>query len=162
MKSSKALWLLVLIAGFAGCQAGDQHSSSRSGSDTTQKAANSDIAALCNPRCEEVAYSKRMDANDFRPVGLRPAEAASLGAALSSTDVSGDPDKIHIHADAIKDQLVFLPDGRNDPTRESHVSGSEISIRNPKTGPSAGVKVVATPAALQLLGQREAQRVPSQ
>ena len=110
---------------------------------------------LCNPHCEQVAYSYKTDPNTFHPVGLGPAEAASLKAALESTAVSGNSEKFHVHADAIKGQLVFLPDSPNDPTRESHLSGEEISMRNPKAGSSPAVKIVPTPAALELLRQKE-------
>ncbi|PYU20831.1 MAG: hypothetical protein DMG30_19805 [Acidobacteria bacterium] len=113
-------------------------------------------SSLCNPHCEQVAYSYKTDPNTSRPLQLRSSEAASLKAALSSTPASGNRDTLHLHADAINGQIVFLPDSPNDPTRDSHLSGSEISLlRNPQAGSSSAVKVAATPAALQLIRQRE-------
>ena len=117
-------------------------------------------SSLCNPHCEQVAYSYKTDPNKVRSLQLRAAEAASLKAALGSTPVSGNPDTVHVHADAINGRLVFLPDSRTDPSRESHLSGNEVSFRNPQAN-SAAVKVVPTPAALELMRERETGPSPS-
>ena len=111
-------------------------------------------SSLCNPHCEQVAYSYKTDPNKVRSLQLRAAEAGSLKAALGSTLISGNPDTVHIHADAINGRLVFLPDSRTDPSRESHLSGNEVSFRSPQAT-SAAVKVMPTAAAVELMRERE-------
>lgn len=111
-------------------------------------------SSLCNPHCEQVAYSYKTDPNKVRSLQLRGAEAGSLKAALGSTPISPNPDTVHIHADAINGRLVFLPDSRTDPTRASHLSENEVSFRGPQAS-SAAVKVIPTPAAMELMRERE-------
>ena len=111
-------------------------------------------SSLCNPHCEQVAYSYKTDPNKVRSLQLRAAEAGSLKAALGSTEIAPNPDTVHIHADAINGRLVFLPDSRTDPSRESHLSGNEVTFRSPQAT-SAAVKVIPTPAAMELMRERE-------
>jgi|SRR5882672_1523646 len=145
------LWFLAALVWWTGCTA--NHLSTPALGETQDKTLQSE-AQLCNPHCEQVAYSYKTDPNTFHPIGLGPTEAASLKATLESTAVSGNSEKLHVHADAIKGQLVFLPDSPSDPTRESHLSGELISMRN-ISGSSPAIRIVPTPAALELLRQKE-------
>ena len=64
-------------------------------------------SSLCNPHCEQVAYSYKTDPNTSRPLQLRSSEAASLKAALSSTPASGNRDTLHLQDDvAAHDELL--------------------------------------------------------
>jgi hypothetical protein len=110
---------------------------------------------LCEPHCEQIAYSYKADPNSPHPLTLQPAESESLKAALESTPASATGDKLHLHADAIDGKLVFLPDSPKDPGRATHVAGGEISLRNAKAASSEAVRVVPTPAALELMRHRE-------
>lgn len=161
-----ALWAMAPVVFFTGCTSTHQtgpggESAGVSGGARTAKTLQEE-SSVCNPHCEQVAYSYKMDPNKLHPLQLRPAEAASLKAALGSTPVSGNPDTLHLHADAINGQLVFLPDSPTDPSRDSHLSGSEITLRNPQASSSAAVKVVPTPAALELMRHMETNSGPSQ
>src|SRR5579864_9421666 len=118
--------------------------------------------SVCKPICEGQVYAKRIDTpggvgSKWQGVALSPAETASLKAAMTDTKVSGDPQKVHVHADVTNGQLVFSPDRTPEP---AHVSGSEPEVSFGKDAPATSsipVKVVASPAAAQLLRQKEIQ-----
>jgi hypothetical protein len=158
-----AICAIAPILFFFGCTSGRQTNPNTGNtriSESTQSKTLADESSLCNPHCEQVAYSYKTDPNKFRPLQLRAAEASSLKASLASTAVSANADTLHVHADAINGQLVFLPDSPTDPSRESHASTNEVLLRNPRASSSA-VKVIPTPAALELLRQRETAAGPS-
>lgn len=153
------LWAIVTALVLTGCRSTHQPGSiggSITAAGGVQTKNLDEESSLCKPHCEQVAYSYKTDPKNVHSLQLRAAEAASLKAALGSTTVSGNSDAVHIHADAINGRLLFLPDSSTDPTRDSHLSGNEISFRNPQAN-SAAVKVVPTPGALELMRQRETQ-----
>lgn len=146
-----AIAIVLATVGCFGCKSNTSSGSARNdGSGPSLQEKN----PLCNPHCEGIAYVHVGNPGQSRPLQLQSAEESSLKAALSSTPASGDQGTLHIHADARNNQLVFLPDSSSDPNRSSHLSGDEISLSNTQRN-SAAVKVVATPAAVQLLKQRE-------
>jgi hypothetical protein len=147
-----AIGIVLATVGCFGCKSNP--SSGSAGNNGSGSASLQDKNPLCNPHCEGIAYVHVGNPGQSRPLQLQSAEESSLKAALSSTPASGDRETLHIHADARNNQLIFLPDSSNDPNRSSHLSGDEISLSNTQKN-SAAVKVVATPAALQLLKQRE-------
>ena len=110
-----------------------------------------DKSQLCNPHCEEMAYSLKKDPNSKMPVQLSPSEEGSLKSAMTKTSVPAGKQTAHIHADAVSGKLVFTPDNPTDPTRDSHPSNNDIVLHNPNAANSSPVTVVATPAALKLM-----------
>lgn len=118
------------------------------------------VESVCKPICEGQVYAKRMDntggvGSKWQGIALSPAETASLKTAMTDTKVFGDPQKVHVHADVANGQLVFSPDRTPEP---AHVSGNEPEVSFGKNAPATSslpVKVVGSPAAVQLMRQRE-------
>lgn len=116
--------------------------------------------SVCKPICEGQVYAKRMDTpggvgSKWQGIALSPAETASLKTAMTDTKVSGDQQKLHVHADVANGQLVFSPDRTPEP---AHISGNEPEVSFGKNAPATSslpVKVVGSPAAVQLMRQRE-------
>jgi len=104
--------------------------------------------------CEHVAFMKKTNlpplaSNPPSTLKLSSTEHKSLNAALADTP-SGDPNNgAHIHADAVSGRLVFSSDNG------SHLVGNEPEISLSRGGPAK--KVVATPAASELLQKRAGQ-----
>ena len=153
MKTNRlvSVWLLAILSG-----CGRQAATGGSGQVGTSNTASGQSA--CRPACDGSVFMRRpggSGAHDWQKVQLTPSEATSLRNAMTQTKVAADPAKTHLHADRDRGDVVFTHDNSPD---ARHVLGGEPEVsfgtRGPMTSSSA-VKIVATPAADQLLRQRE-------
>jgi hypothetical protein len=154
MKRTNLVWIALVVLGIgSGCKGPDKGEISQGPANIT--AGNPE---LCKSNCEGTAYMKVIPKGDWNPITLQPEESISLKNTLKSTKASGPEDKIHIHADAVNDRVVFSSEVAQDP---AHVSGAEPEIAVGTSNPpnsSIAVRVVASPAATKLLQERAMNR----
>lgn len=112
------------------------------------------VPTACSEPCEGPALM--MKKTTWANLNLTPNETDGLQQALKRTPVTGPSDTPHIHADAKDGQLVFSSENVQNP---AHLTGNEpeITVGTPNLPHSSiPVKLVATPAAAQLLEKKAA------
>ena len=131
----------LLFATFLLASCGDGANSGANGNDSLTTA---NTASDCTQHCTDVARVLKTN--------LSPEESGSLAGAIHATHVGTNA---HIHADVVNGRLIFTREDQPDP-KHLPLSTAPAIYWNPES-PSARVRIVASPAAAQLLDERVVQ-----